>query len=97
MDRPGVCQVPEGSGEQGKMEETGSELFYGGPTTYVVKGQLFLLFFLVEARGFRKTTSQRKRQPHVHFKCGPKSFFNVTGVSSDSCGKQQLSICIVLK
>ena len=23
MDRYGVCQVPEGSGEQGKMEETG--------------------------------------------------------------------------
>ena len=23
MDRPGICQVPEGSGEQGKMEETG--------------------------------------------------------------------------
>ena len=23
MDRPGVRQVPEGSGEQGKMEETG--------------------------------------------------------------------------
>ena len=22
MDRPGVLQVPEGSGEQGKMEET---------------------------------------------------------------------------
>ena len=22
MDRPGVCQVPEGSREQGKMEET---------------------------------------------------------------------------
>ena len=24
MDRPGVCQVAEGSGEKGKMEETGS-------------------------------------------------------------------------
>ena len=24
MDRPGVCQVPKGSGEQRKMEETGS-------------------------------------------------------------------------
>ena len=27
MDRPGVCQVSEGSGEQGKMEETGCEIF----------------------------------------------------------------------
>ena len=26
MDRPGVRQVPEGSGEQGKMEETGCEI-----------------------------------------------------------------------
>ena len=36
MDRPGVCQIPEGSGEQGKMEETGCEIICGGhqrPTT----------------------------------------------------------------
>ena len=26
MDRPGVCQVPEGSGEQRKLEETGCEV-----------------------------------------------------------------------
>ena len=29
MDRPGVRQVPEGSGEQRKMEETGSEIICG--------------------------------------------------------------------
>ena len=38
MDRPGVRQVPEGSGEQGKMEETGSEIICGAPTTLAVKG-----------------------------------------------------------
>ena len=38
MDRPGVRQVPEGSGEQGKMEETGCEIISGAPTTLVVKG-----------------------------------------------------------
>ena len=38
MDRPGVRQVPEGSGEQGKMEETGCEIICGAPTTLVVKG-----------------------------------------------------------
>ena len=38
MDRPGVCQVPEGSGEQGKMEETGCEIICGALTTLVVKG-----------------------------------------------------------
>ena len=38
MDRPGVCQVPEGSEEQGKMEETGCEIFCGAPMTLAVKG-----------------------------------------------------------
>ena len=38
MDRPGVRQVPQGSGEQGKMEETGYEIICGAPTTLVVKG-----------------------------------------------------------
>ena len=31
MDRPGVHQVPEGSGEQGKLEETGCEIMCGTP------------------------------------------------------------------
>ena len=31
MDRPGVRQVPEGSGEQGKMEETCCEIICGAP------------------------------------------------------------------
>ena len=38
MDRPGVCQVQEGSREQGKMEETGCEIICGAPTTLAVKG-----------------------------------------------------------
>ena len=37
MDRPGVRQVPEGSGEQGKIEETGCKIFCGAPTTLAVK------------------------------------------------------------
>ena len=37
MDRPGVRQVPEGSGEQRKMEETGCEVICGAPTTPAVK------------------------------------------------------------
>ena len=37
MDRPGVRQVPEGSGEQGKMEETGCEIICGAPVTLMVK------------------------------------------------------------
>ena len=37
-DRPGVCLVPEGSGEQGKMEETGCEIICSAPMTLAVKG-----------------------------------------------------------
>ena len=33
MDRPGVRQVPEGSGQQRKIEATGCEIIYGSPTT----------------------------------------------------------------
>ena len=36
--RHGVRQVPEGSGEQGKMEDTGCEIICGAPTTLTVKG-----------------------------------------------------------
>ena len=38
MDRPGVRQLPEGSGEQRKMEETSCEIICGAPTTLAVKG-----------------------------------------------------------
>ena len=37
MDMPGVRQVPEGSGEQRKVEETGCEVICGAPTSHVVK------------------------------------------------------------
>ena len=43
MDRPGVRQVPEGSGEHGKMEETGSEIICGAPTTLAVKGLMMMM------------------------------------------------------
>ena len=38
MDRPGVRQIQEGKGEQGKMEEAGCEVVCGAPTTLAVKG-----------------------------------------------------------
>ena len=37
MDRHGVPQVPEGSEEEGKMEETGCAIICGVPTTLAVK------------------------------------------------------------
>ena len=39
MDRSGVCHVPEGSGEQRKMAETGCEVICSAPTNSAVKGQ----------------------------------------------------------
>ena len=38
MDSPGVRQVPKGSGEHGKMEESGCEIVGDAPTTLAVKG-----------------------------------------------------------
>ena len=38
MDRPGVRQVPEGSVEQGKKEETDCEIICGAPTTLAGNG-----------------------------------------------------------
>ena len=43
MDRPDVQQVPEGSGEQGKMEKTGCKIICGAPTTLAVKGLMMLM------------------------------------------------------
>ena len=43
MDRPGVRQVPEGSGKQGKMEKTGCKIICGAPTTLAVKGLMMMM------------------------------------------------------
>ena len=43
MDRPGVRQVPEGSGEQGKMEKSGCKIICGAPTTLAVKGLMMMI------------------------------------------------------
>ena len=43
MDRPGVRQVPEGSGEHGKMEKTGCKIICGAPTTLAVKGLMMMM------------------------------------------------------
>ena len=48
MDRPGVRQVPEGSGEQGKMEKTGCEIICGAPTTLAVKGDMIIMMMMIK-------------------------------------------------
>ena len=42
-DRPGVWQVQEGSGEQGKMEKTGCKIICGAPVTLTVKGLMMMM------------------------------------------------------
>ena len=40
IDRPGVRQILDGSGEQRKMEESGCDIICGAPTTLAVKGSV---------------------------------------------------------
>ena len=47
MDRPGVRQVLEVSGKQGKIEETGCEIICGAPTTLAVKGYLMMMMMMM--------------------------------------------------
>ena len=46
MARPGVRQVPEGSGEQGKMKTTGCKIICGAPTTLAVKGLMMMMMMM---------------------------------------------------
>ena len=43
----GVRQVPEGSGEQGKMEKTGCKIICGAPTTLAVKGLMMMMMMMM--------------------------------------------------
>ena len=68
MDRPGVRQVPEGSGEEGKMEKTGCKIICGAPTTLAVKGLMMMMM--------------RYQMVAMGMQCWEKSFHadTVTGV-----------------
>ena len=46
MDRPGVRQDQEGSGEQGKMEETGCKIICSAPKTLAVKGLMMMMMMI---------------------------------------------------
>ena len=48
IDRPGVLQVPEGSGEHGKMEVTVCEIIFGAQTTLAVKGHMMMMNNIVK-------------------------------------------------
>ena len=48
MDRPGVLKVPEGSGEQEKMEKTGYKIICGAPMTLTVKGLMMMMMMMID-------------------------------------------------
>ena len=60
MDRPGVRQVPEGSGEQGKIEKTGCEIICGATATLTVKGQMMMMMMMMMIMMKRVYKDQRR-------------------------------------
>ena len=50
MDRPGVRQVAEGSGEQGKIENSGCKIICGAPTTLSVKVMMMMIMMITARR-----------------------------------------------
>ena len=44
---PGARQVPEGSGEQGKMEETSCKNICGAQATFAVKGYMLMMLMMM--------------------------------------------------
>ena len=59
MDRPGVLQVPEGSGEQGNVEKTGRKIICGAPTILAVKGLIMMMMMMKYQLGKRNTICQK--------------------------------------
>ena len=54
MDRPGVRQVPEGSGEPRKVEKTGCKIICGAPTTLAVKELMMVMMMTNKKRKWQK-------------------------------------------
>ena len=69
MDRTGVRQVPEGSGEQGKMEKTGFKIICGAPTTLLVKGLMMLMMMMMDDSkyvGNRPEVNKSSKSINIH-------------------------------
>ena len=47
MDRLEGRQIPERSGEQGKMEKAGCKIIFGAPTTLAVKGLMVMVMVMM--------------------------------------------------
>ena len=51
MDRPGIRQVPKGSGEQEKLEKTGCKIICGAPTTLAGEGLMMMMMMMMSTAG----------------------------------------------
>ena len=82
MDRPGVRQVPEGSGEQGKMEKTGCKIICGAPTTLAIKGLMMMMMMSLcfHVSSLIWTVIHKITQLFHFAQCSksPSSFFSLT-------------------
>ena len=67
-DRPGVRQVPEGSGEQGEMEKTGCEIICGAPTTLAVKGLMMVMIIIIIITYIYNTLNDALSASRIHNK-----------------------------
>ena len=80
MDKSGVRQVPEGSGEQGKMEKTGCKIICGTPTTLVVK-ELMMLMMSSKGAGSRTERLRVKILPQAVNVLPPFLYFQGGGLT----------------
>ena len=84
-DRFGVHQVPEGSREQGKMEETGCKIICGAPTTLAVKRLMmmtmmtFYCLFVLKDGVFTRHTRPRGLSTFSLRLLHPPVFATITG------------------
>ena len=81
MDRPGVQQVPEGSGEQGKMEKSGCKIICGAPTTLAVKGLMMMIMMMGTLTVFEQSLNFGKMNHMCKTKLG-KTERMITQISS---------------
>ena len=65
IDRPGVRQIPEGSGKQGKIEKTGCKIICGAPTTLAVKG-LMMMVIVCNASPRARTHTHTHTHTYAH-------------------------------
>ena len=66
IDRPGVRQVPEGSGEQEKMEETGCKIICDAPTTLAVKGLMMMIMIITHTHTHARARAHSHTHTHTH-------------------------------